>query len=370
MAARRPSLAAAALLTTLLLAPPGAAANAPPTAQTLTLQEALALAETNNPGVRLAEYQVASSRNTWAAAPAQAANLGPAAALYLQMQYGVTLSQNTIAPEDASRQAQVNFEDAVIQYYTARQQVRLGTLQAYVEWQKAHALVAAQESALARAQTQESQVRTAFEAGAVARFDLLQAEAQATGQQAALAGASAMRDSARAALEQVTGQILPDGMHPASALPSSGDVALPDDLAALTDKALAERPDLRQAKLDIIARRGQLTMVGTGSGAAVLQLQAAATQYEMAVLKARTEVRQSLEACRGALAELQAREQALGPAQEALRLAELRYEAGLGTYLEVQSAFASALQANAARIQAAASLAVQMARLSQATGDL
>ncbi|HWI61713.1 MAG TPA: TolC family protein [Symbiobacteriaceae bacterium] len=372
MAVKRPCLAAAALVAALLLAPAGALAGAPPAAEetapvpTLTLADVLALAEAHNPGVKLAEYQVASARNTWTTAPAQAASLAPAAALYLQMQYGITLPQNTIAPADATRQAQINFEDAVVQYYRARQQVRLGALQAYVEWQKAIAMVAAQEGALTRAETQAAQVRTAFDAGAVAKFDLLQAETQVAGQKAALAGAKAMLSSVEAALEQVMGQPLPPGAQPAGTLPGSDEVTLDEDLGALTEKALRERPDLKQAKLQIASRR----MFGANSGAAILQLQAAATQYEMSVLKAQTEVEQTLEACRGALAELKAREQALSPAREALRLAELRYEAGLGTYLEVQSAFANALQADAARIQAAANLAVQRAKLAQATGDL
>lgn len=380
MAIRRSPLAAAVLLSALLLAPPGVLANAPPPAETgqpvkseapiLTLEEALALAEANNPGVRLAEYQVAASRNTWATAPAQAANLGPAAALFVQMQYGITLPENALSPANATRQAQINFENAVIQYYQARQQVRLGTLQAFVEWQKAHALVAAQEGALTRARTQEAQVQTAFSAGSVARYDLLQAEAAVAGQRAALAGALALRDSARAALEQVIGVPLPEGIQPGGSLPEAAGTELPDDLAALTEKALENRPDLRKSELEIISRREQAAIMGGTSGAAILQLQVAATQHEMAVLKARTEVRQLLEACRGALAELKAREQALTPAREALRLAELRYDAGLGTYLEVQSAGAGALQAEAARIQAAANLAVQLARLAQATGDL
>jgi outer membrane protein TolC len=386
MAQKRPTLAAAALAATLLLPPLSAAAAepapapvttpvtqaavAPAKAQAplLTLEDALALAEANNPGLRMAEYQVAAARNTWATAPAQAAALAPAAALYAQMQYGITLPTMTIDPVVATRQAQIAFEQALIQYFEAQQQVRLGTIQAFVEWQKAHAMVAAQQSALDRALTQEAQVRTSYEAGAVARFDLLQAEAQVTGQKAALAGAIAMRDAVRSGLEQVIGLPLPEGVQPAGELPKAADVVLPTNLDELIAKALATRPDLRDAELTITARRQQSLLAG--GGGATLQLQIAATQYEMAVLQAKAEVRQALEAARGALAELTAREQALEPTNEALRLATLRYEAGLGTYLEVQSASAAALQAEAARIQAAANLVVQLAKLAQATGEL
>lgn len=382
MAPKRPTLAAAALVATLLLPPLSAAASEPPVAPAtdqaapaeapvplLTLEDALALAEANNPGLRMAEYQVAAARNTWATAPAQAAALGPTAALYAQVQYGITLPATTIDPVVATRQAQISFEQALIQYFEAQQQVRLGAIQAFVEWQKAHAMIAAQQSALDRALTQEAQVRTAYEAGSVARFDLLQAEAQVTGQRAALAGAVAMRDAVRSSLEQVIGLPLPAGVQPAGELPGATGVLLPADLDALIAKALATRPDLREAELNITARRQQALFAGAGGGA-TLQLQIAATQYEMAVIQAKAEVRQALEAARGALAELTAREQALEPTNEALRLATLRYEAGLGTYLEIQSASASALQAEASRIQAAANLTVHLAKLAQATGEL
>ena len=62
-------------------------------------------------------------------------------------------------------------------------------------------------------------------------------------------------------------------------------------------------------------------------------------------------------------------QKAVEMAREALRLAELRYEAGIATWVEVQSASASALEAEAARIQAAANLLVRMMELSHAVGD-
>ena len=56
-------------------------------------------------------------------------------------------------------------------------------------------------------------------------------------------------------------------------------------------------------------------------------------------------------------------------AQEALRLAELRYEAGIATWVEVQTASAAALEAEAGRIQAAAGLLLRLLELSHAVGD-
>lgn len=344
-------------------------AVAPGVTPALSLEEALRVANANNPGLRLARYQVAAARTALATAPAQAANIGPAVALYAQVQYGVTLNPGAVSPEVALRQAQISFEQAVAQYDQARQKVRLGTLQAYTEWQKAHALVTAAKSGLDRAKLQESQIRSAFAAGAVAKFDLLQAQAQVAGQQATLAGAEAYRDSALSGLEQVLGRRLSPDAAPASELAASADVTIPTDLDELTARALANRPDLRQSRLDVSTRRLQIDVVGR-SGNGVVQLQTAAAQYELNVLKARAEVGQALEAAQSALEELKARETALEPARESLRLAELRYKEGLSTYLEVQSAFAGAGQAEAARIQSAAGLTLNLAKLALATGDL
>lgn len=337
---------------------------------TLTLEQALSLAERNNPGLQLALYQLQSARSALTTAPAQAASLAPAAALYARVQFGVTIPETAISPAVAARQSQISYEQAVVQYYTARQQVRLGALQSYVEWQKAVALVHAQQSALERAHTQLSQVQASYDAGVVARFDLLQAEAQVAGQEAGLAGALAMRGAALGALEQVIGQPLVEALVPADLAAAADTTVLPGSVVALMTKALQNRPDLREARLTLAERRLQVSLAAGPTAATAVQLQAAAAQYEMQAARARAEVRQAFLAATSALEELKARELAQGPSVEALRLAELRYEAGLATYLEVQSALAAALQAEASRIQAAANLTLQLAKLSQATGDL
>lgn len=337
----------------------------------LSLTDTLNLAEANNQNLRLAQYQLSSARDGLVTAPANAATLAPAATLYARVQLGIEIPESAISPEAAARQAQVTYEQAAAQYWQARQQVRLGALQAYVEWQRASALVTAQRSALDRARTQEAQARAAFDLGAVARLDLLQAQAQVAGQQAALEGALAMEGSVRVALEQVIGRALAPGIVPASPLPRAADVTLSEDVDELTDRALANRADLRRARLELTSRRLAAGLAGgTNSGPALLQLQVAAAQYEAAVSKARAEVEQALLGARGAVGELKAREAALEPAGEALRLAELRYQAGLATYAEVQAASASALQAEAARIQAAATVTLNLAKLAQATGEL
>lgn len=345
-------------------APPAAAAKQ---SLVLTLDQALALAEAHNPGLQLAAMQVANARVALTAAPANAQTLAPAASAFLQAQYGLSVPADAISPQAAGQQALFSYEDAVAQYYSARQQVRAGTLQAFVEWQRAVATIEAQQAALARALTQEANVKAALEVGHAAQYDLLQVQAAVSGQQAALIGAQALEAGARTALGQALGAPLAQGVRPEPIQVRAADVTLPADLEALVQQALANRPDLRRQSLDLASRRLQAELA---SGGASTQLQAMATQYELAAAKARTEVTQALLTAQGALEELKAREKAQEPAREALRLAELRYEAGIATWVEVQGASATALQAEAARIQAAANLTLRLLQLRQATGEL
>lgn len=336
----------------------------------LTLQEAISFAERYNPTLQLLRYQVANSRSSLATAPANAAALAPTAALLAQAQFGLNIPESAISPQATIRQAQIGVEQAAAQFDMALQQIRLATVQAYVEWQRATALVAAQESGLERALSQQANVEISFGVGLVARYDLLQAQSQTAGQRAALSGAIAMQAGARHGLEQIVGRTLLPSVTPEPMVLSSEEIALETDVVKLTARAMANRPDLRQTQLDLAARRLQTGLVVGNSPASLLQLQMTALQLHSGAIKAQTEVLQAMLNAQGSLEELKARESALSPAREALRLAELRYESGIATYLEVQSAFASALQAEANRIQAAANLTLGLARLAQATGDL
>ncbi|MFZ5815948.1 MAG: TolC family protein [Bacillota bacterium] len=375
----RSALAAALISVTLLsatgepsLAEPSGSQAAPDSSDqglVLTLEQALALAEATNPGLQLAAYQLMSARASLEAAPANAEALAPAASAFVQWQYGLTIPAAAISPEAAAEQARISYEQAALDYYTARQQVRAGALQAYVEWQRAIATVEAQQAALDRALTQEANVKAALEVGNAAPYDLLQVQAAVAGQQAALIGSQAMESAARSALEQVFSAPLAKGVRPEPIQIQAADVVLPTDLEALVATALANRPDLRLQGLDLAARRLQATLADAG-GSSLVQIQAVATQYELAAARARSEVTQALLAAQGALEELKAREKALEPAREALRLAELRHEAGIATYVEVQGASAAALQAEAARIQAVANLALRLLQLRQAIGEL
>lgn len=229
-------------------------------------------------------------------------------------------------------------------------------------------MVIAQQEALERAQLQETHLELALEIGTAARYELLQAQAQTAGQQAALTGATVMAENARYGLESLLGVSLDPATLPEAMLTRSDEINLAVSIDELTARAMYNRPNLRQTMLDLSARRLQ-TSLATG-GPAVLQLQVAATQYQHALINTRAEVQEAVLQAQGALAELQAREAALEATIEALRLTQLRYDAGLATFVEVQGASAAALQAEASRIQAAANLNLSIARIWLATGDL
>jgi len=367
--------AAFVALTVLTAVPPPALATEPPEAEAeaeaapvLTLAQALNLAENRNAGVQLAALQMATARSALTVAPASAPALAPLAAAFLQTQYGISIPQEAITPQAVGEQARLTYEQAAAQYHSARQQVRRAALQAYVEWQKAVATVEAQQAALERTRTQLANVEAAVAVGSAAAYDLLQVQAAVSGQEAALAGAQAAEEAARSALGQVIGTPIAGGVRPEPVTLRSDEVSLPTDLEALIEQALAQRPDVRSAALDLESRRLQTGLAK--DGAAAQQVQSAASQYQLAVAQARAEVTQAYLAAHGALQELKAREKALEPAQEALRLAELRYEAGIGTWVEVQAASAAALEAEAGRIQAAAGLLLRLLELHQAVGGI
>ncbi|MFS8640156.1 MAG: TolC family protein [Symbiobacteriaceae bacterium] len=332
----------------------------------LRLQEALDLAERYSPGLRLAALQLQAARTARETTPESVPTLAPLASAFLQAQYGVTIPAEAITAGAAGQQATYAYEQAVAQYASARQQVRAAALQAYVEWQKALATVEAQRAALERTRTQLANVEAAVAVGSAAPYDLLQVQTALAAQEAALAGAEAMEQGARTALSQVIGVPLAAEVQPEPLDLRAGDVTLPDDLEALIAQAIRRRPDLRAAAAQLGSSRLQSGLATAGGTAAEVQ---AASHYSLTLARARTEIAQAYLAARGSLEELKAREKAVEMAREALRLAELRYDAGIATWVEVQSASAAALEAEAGRIQAAANLLLRLMELNHAVGN-
>jgi outer membrane protein TolC len=355
------------------------------------LTVALTLAPAAGAGLA-AEAPVPATAPAQAPAPPEATDtsrtLSQQAALDLALQYSLELQIANLqvsrarigldrVPEEAPQRqgAELSLQQAALGLDAARQNIFLNVTRAYVGWQKADALADAQAVTLERARAQAASVDAAVVAGTASRLDVLQAKAQTATQEAALAGATAGRRSALLALQRVIGTELDLSLEPAAPLPTA-DAAAPDpDLQVLIDRALSQRPEAVAAGLAVKARSLDLQALALpeddpGATAARLAVQEAALQLTVARADIRLQVEQALLSRSSARERLRALTEGEAQAREALRLAQLRFDAGTATSVEVWTAQAALSQAEAGRIEAAADLAAGEAALLQATGDL
>lgn len=369
---------------TALASPATVGPAAEPATGQLTLADALARADKHSLQIQQATIQVPKARSAldrWKAAGAAG---GSALALGLQMRYGVSLPGDDVTATALRRSYENTLEQASLGVEAARQSVRLAVTKAYVEWQKADALVGASQAALTRAQAQSDLARKAEGAGTASHYDVIQADAQVSAQKATLTAARSGRDTARLMLERLIGVPVDAGLSPeppaqAGQAASSPVDAVPPltDADSLIDRALKQRPDVAIGKLNVQAKEADLDLLGQYFPAddplvagARLAVQEAALGLESTRADIRLQVQQSLLAIASANERLSALAEGEAQSREALRLAQLRFEAGTATTVEVVTAQAALSAAEASRIQAAADLAAAQATLQQATGDL
>lgn len=378
-----PAVAAAAVLALLTpgaraAAPAAAPAVAPPSAtHTLSLADTLALAERHSLQLQMAALQVSKARLGLDRVSGAGAAGGQGLAQALQQRYGVPLPPNEAGALALRRSAELDVQQASLGVETARQGTRLAVTRAYVEWQKATALAGAQQAAFNRAKAQEDTAQAALRAGTAAPYDVMQASVQVSTQAAALAAAEAGRAQARLALERLTGAPLDAGLRPQADLPAPSAANQLPAAGALIGQALTRRPEVALARLGVTAREADLDLLGRALpagdlalAAARLAVQEAALQLESARADVRLQVQQSLLGAASARERLVALQAGEEQACAALNLAQLRFEAGTATSLEVLTAQAAFSQAEASRIQAAADLAAALAAVQHAAGDL
>ncbi len=301
--------------------------------------------------------------------------------------------------------AQASLRGAQATFERAKQQVVYSAEQTYLQGLLAAENVAAAERALDQANESLRVARARFSTGAAPQFDVLQAE---------VAVANAEQTMVRA---QTSGASAQMNLDAALNLPQDTPLELTDTLASrpvegtLADavaRGLRDRPDLvalqsqiaaAQASIDVAASGGR-PAVGLGAGydvnnangqstsisgswsvalsltlsvfdGGVTQAKVREAQLRLEQLKIReAQTRQQIEldvrlawlALQQAAGELTAATKAVEQGREAARLAAVRYEAGVGTSLEVLSAQSTLAQAelslasarfnqNAARIQ-------------------
>jgi outer membrane protein TolC len=387
----------------------------------VALRDAVEMALAHHPAVTAAQQALDAARARLAQVRA---GLGPQVVIAVESAYGtvaapaapawtttgeVRASVDLVNPltrhQVAQAEAAVRVAEAALA--AARQDAALAAAQAYFAVLRAQAVVTAREAAVERAEAAVRQAEAQVQAGLAARADVLQAQAALAAAQVDLIAARNQVETALAQLRFAVGVPLTD---PLGVLP--GDPVPPPVFSR--EEALArsaDRPDVRRAAFDVDAARAALALaeveasahlrVAATSSADVLnagpltwQLSATVTypildggRAQAAVAEARAnlaaaqarlvQARQAAEldaltawvALADARARVEAARASEAAAAEALRAAEGRYQAGVGTIVEVLTARAALQSAVLARIQAEFDVQAAAVRLRYAVGQ-
>jgi outer membrane protein TolC len=304
---------------------------------------------------------------------------------------------------DASRKlAQVALEDVELQ----RQLITLAVKEAYTNTLFAQRLIRVQRQALERAQLNLRSARGFFEVGTRPKSDVSRAEVDVANARVDTIRASNAERLARVALNTAMG--LP-AETPTEIVDNLVYATVTLDRAQLLPEALRQRPEYRQAKLRI--ENAESTMkrtfrdffpdiVGTGAYGGVssdlheswslglslnwsifdggnriakyrearANVDAAQARLKATELDISREVEQAQLIVAESDERIQAAQTAVASAQENFRLAQGRFDAGVGTILELTDAQLALTQAQNGEALALADFRIALARLDRALG--
>jgi len=289
------------------------------------------------------------------------------------------------------KEAEAGVASAEAALVKTRQDAALSAGQAYFAVLEARAVVAAREAAVAQADAQVREAQARVQAGVAARADALQAQASLAAAQVDLIAARNQVEITFAQLRAAMGRPLTAALEvapppPPQALPLTREQAI---------AGAADRPEVVRAHADIAAAQAALALaevqarplfsVATASSVDVLKnpkevvwsigatvtlslLDGGQAQAAVAEARANLAVAQAKEAealqsaqvdaltayvaLQDALARVDATRASEAAASEALRAAEGRYQAGVGTIVEVLTARTAFQSAGLSRIQA------------------
>jgi outer membrane protein TolC len=328
-------------------------------------------------------------------------------------QFGLTLryplySGNAL--EDQITIAQANQRAAEAAFAATANQVVLSVRQAYYGVQLAQGQVAAAQRAVAASQEDVRVTDARVKVGTSPRFDLLQAQVLLAQSQQSLTTARTGAIQSQQTLDAVLTLPL---TSVASTETPLGLPAAPQNLEDLVQVALRTRPELTQAVAGEDAARAAIDLAASGlrpnitinAGPSILTsdptqndtvswsgtisltiaiLDGGLTQAKIDAAKqqlAQSQVteqqtRQTVElqvrtaylGLESAAEQLRSAEAALEAAREALRIANLRFQAGVGTQLEVVTAEQNLASADVGTVQAEYAYNLALAQLDQAIG--
>ncbi|MCL6476243.1 MAG: TolC family protein [Firmicutes bacterium] len=292
-----------------------------------------------------------------------------------------------------------------------RNEVVLQVKQAFYDVLRAQELVRVAEEALQNAQVRRKLAQAAVDAGVSPKLDVMRADAAvAAAQQAVITARNALQ-LAKSAFNNVLGRRVDE---PVELLPVDEQVPDPADFNQYLQEALAKRPEMIQANLGIslaekqitAAKRDQLpTLVVRGqwdfnlktstfqpressfttitavqfkiwdSGQTQGRVEQARADVDKAKITVENvregialEVRNAYLSLQEAREKVAAAEKGLQAATESLRVARLRYEAGVSNQLELSDAELAYTQAEQNLVNARYDLRVAWARLEKAMG--
>ncbi|MDR5695813.1 MAG: TolC family protein [Armatimonadota bacterium] len=305
-------------------------------------------------------------------------------------------------------QAESAVEAAQAALEAARQDVLLAAARAYFQALQTMGLVEVRAAALRFAQKQVEQAEAFFRAGTTARADVIKAQAAAASAEADLVAARGQVEIALASLRSALNLPLTQEIQVATPREPVIPEVTPTEAAAL---ALSGRPEVRRAAAEVKSaqaalriaeiRAGMVVSVDAGlvlqispnpgqvgwalsatvssplldGGRAKAAVEEARANLASAIARMEEIKRQvQLEAFQAAVnvrearARLAAVQASVVAAEESLRVAEGRYQAGVGTILEVLDAQTAATQARISHVQARYDLYLAVVALQHALG--
>lgn len=305
-------------------------------------------------------------------------------------------------------QAQASLEGARASFAAARQDAALTAAEAYFQVLRARRTVEVREAAVQTAQAQVRQAEAFFRAGTAAQADVIRARAAAASAEAELVTARGQVEITVASLRSAMALPLDQPIDVADpAVPAAVAVSA----AEASNEAARQRPEVQRSDADVrsaeaavrLARiRAGLQVAVNANGSvqvtpdpgqagwsvsatvshplfdggrskaaveeATANLGAAAARREATLLQIRTQAYQAAVGVTSASARVEATRVSAEAAAEALRVTEGRYQAGVGTLLEVLDAQSAASQARVAAVQAVYDLHLAVVSLQHAVG--
>lgn len=288
-----------------------------------------------------------------------------------RIQYEQAKANLLVNPSPVSvREAESAWRNAQIEHRASSAKIALQVAEAYYDLIRRLQQVELSEGNLEQVQRQVEAAQVRYDAGALADLDLKQTYQQKTQAEIQLEADRRSLATAQRTLNHLLGRPLDEPVMPAETELLFEPVAV--DLEAALASALEKRLEVLQAQDQVETARINLELAQNpytprlDQARAELQLEQAEQALEQARLQVELDVRSAYDAVKAAEAQVPWREEAAELAAEQLRIAQLRFEAGTITSLDVTEAQQNAFEAQVNALNALFDYRISLARFLQA----